>query len=226
MNWIDGGYLLSKTRYNENSIIAEFYTENYGKCSGLIFGATSKKIKNYLEIGNKVHLNHNSKNDSKLGYFKIEILKALTPLYFDNKKKLMCLSSAINLVRILTVESEKNIKIFELIDEFFLLLEKKDWIKNYILWELELLKLVGYDLELKNYINTEITENKNKYFVNINNKEKIIPNFLIDLDDKELDNNDLINGLNLVGDYMVKSILKPNNINYPFSRLNFVNLLK
>ena len=38
--------------------IVEFYTENHGKCSGLIFGATSKKIKNYLEIGNKFHLNY------------------------------------------------------------------------------------------------------------------------------------------------------------------------
>ena len=47
MIWQDKGYLLSKTKYNENSIIAEFFTENHGKCTGLIFGATSQKIKNY-----------------------------------------------------------------------------------------------------------------------------------------------------------------------------------
>ena len=46
MNWIDSGFLLSKNSYNENSIIAEIYTENHGKCSGIIFGASSKKIKN------------------------------------------------------------------------------------------------------------------------------------------------------------------------------------
>ena len=38
MNWDDKGYLLSKNRYNENSIIAEVFTENYGKISGIIFG--------------------------------------------------------------------------------------------------------------------------------------------------------------------------------------------
>ena len=48
MIWQNTGYLLSKIKYNENSIIAEFYTESYGKISGLIFGATSKKLKNYL----------------------------------------------------------------------------------------------------------------------------------------------------------------------------------
>ena len=53
MNWQDKGYLLSKNKYNENSVISEFYTENHGKISGIIFGGTSKKIKNYLFEGNK-----------------------------------------------------------------------------------------------------------------------------------------------------------------------------
>jgi DNA repair protein RecO (recombination protein O) len=36
----------------------------------------------------------------------------------------------------------------------------------------------------------------------------------------------LLNGLKLVGDYLDKTILKPNNINYPNSRLLFINSLK
>ena len=79
MNWKDNGYLLSKLKYNENSSIVEFFTENHGKCSGLIFGATSKKIKNYLEIGNKFHLQYYYKNDGRVGYFKIEIINAQSP---------------------------------------------------------------------------------------------------------------------------------------------------
>ena len=134
MNWIDSGFLLSKKRYNENSVIAEIYTENHGKCSGIIFGATSKKIKNYLQLGNKLHINHTFKIEGKIGYFKIEILKALTPLYFDNKEKLMCLSSAMNLIKLLTVESLENSNIFQLINEFFMFLTKKNCIKEYIFW--------------------------------------------------------------------------------------------
>ena len=59
MNWIDEGFLISKNRYNENSLITELYTKNHGKVSGIIFGGSSKKIKNYLQIGNKLHINHN-----------------------------------------------------------------------------------------------------------------------------------------------------------------------
>ena len=152
MNWNDIGFLLSKNKYNENSIIAEIYTENHGKCSGIIFGATSKRIKNYLQIGNLLHINYNYKNETKIGNFKVEILKAFSPLYFDYKKKLMCLSSAVNLIKLLTVESQENSKIFKLIYDFFLILKNKNWIKEYIFWELKLLKLVGYDLELDNLV--------------------------------------------------------------------------
>ena len=40
MIWQDRGYLLRKNKYNENSIIADFYTKDHGKISGIIFGAT------------------------------------------------------------------------------------------------------------------------------------------------------------------------------------------
>ena len=63
MRWQDKGYLLTLNKYNENSAIAEFFTENNGKINGVIFGANSKKIKNYLLIGNKFHINYNFKQD-------------------------------------------------------------------------------------------------------------------------------------------------------------------
>ena len=159
MNWNDIGFLLSKTKYSENSIIAEIFTQHHGKCSGLIFGATSNKVKNYLQIGNLLHLNNSVKNENKIGYFKVEILKAFTPLYFDNKKKLLCITSAINLLKILTVESQANLKVFNLIDNLFFILKNENWIQEYIYWELELLKLVGYDLELSNIVFKEKINN-------------------------------------------------------------------
>ena len=226
MNWNDSGFLLSKNKYNENSIIAEIFTENHGKCVGIIFGATSKKIKNYLQTGNMLHINHTYKNEGKIGYFKVEILKALSPLYFDNKKKLMCLSSAMHLIKLLTVELQENSKIFKLIDYFFIILTNKNWVKEYIFWELKLLKLVGYDLELNNIVNKEIINNKTTYYVQSNREKKIVPNFLVDLNNDELDNNNLLNGLKLVGDYLEKNILIPNNLNYPTQRLDFIKILK
>ena len=45
MNWIDEGFLISKNRYNENSLITELYTKNHGKVSGIILGVLQKKLK-------------------------------------------------------------------------------------------------------------------------------------------------------------------------------------
>ena len=73
MIWSDTGFLISKNKYNENSIISEIFTKNHGKTVGIIFGGTSKKVKNYLQIGNLLHINYNSKSDNRIGYFKLGI---------------------------------------------------------------------------------------------------------------------------------------------------------
>ena len=226
MNWIDEGFLINKNRYSENSLITELYTKERGKISGIIFGGTSKKIKNYLQIGNRLHVNYNSKSNNRIGYFKVEILNAYTPLYFDHKQKLSCISSATNLIKILTAESQVNIEVYDLIENLFLILKDKDWLKKYIFWELDLLKLLGYSLELENFVEKEIVENKTVYYASTSTEKKFVPNFLIE---KELDVSDLktlLTGLKLVGDFLDKTILKPNNLNYPNSRLLFINSLK
>ncbi|MDB2591456.1 DNA repair protein RecO [Candidatus Pelagibacter bacterium] len=226
MNWIDEGFLISKNRYSENSLIAEIFTKNRGKISGIIFGGTSKKIKNYLQIGNKLHINYSSKSENRIGYFKIEILNAYSPLYFDHKQKLSCITSATNLIKILTADSQSNIKVYQLIEKLFLILNNKDWLKNYIFWELDLLKVLGYDLELESLVEKDTIENKTVYYASSSTEKKYVPNFLIDKDIEVSDLKTLLNGLKLVGDYLDKTILKPNNLNYPNSRLLFINSLK
>ena len=226
MNWIDEGFLISKNRYNENSLIAEIFTQKYGKVSGIIFGATSKKIKNYLQIGNHLYVNYNSKSENKSGYFKVEIFEALSPIYFDNPQKLLCIISAMNLIKILTAEFQKNEKVYNLINDFYKILTLENWVNNYIFWELDLYKIVGYDLELKNLVNKKKINNEIQYYTQSSSQFKTVPNFLIDKDNQENDLDNLLKGLKLVGDFLEKTILKPNNINYPLSRQHFINNLK
>ena len=226
MTWDDEGFLISKNKYSENSLIVEIFTKNHGKTSGIIFGGTSRKIKNYLQLGNQLHLNYSSKAENRIGNFKIELLKAYAPIFFNNYRKLLCIFSAFQLIKILTAESQKNIKIYGLIENFYILLKKENWIRNYIFWELELFKIIGYDLELKNLVKKELINNEVKYLVKSTKEKKIVPNFLIDNNQDFLNEEILIDGLRLVGDYLEKSILRPNNINYPLNRLRFLNTFK
>ena len=57
-------------------------------------------------------------------------------------------------------------------------------------------------------------------------QKKIIPNFLVEKTQSIEDLETLKSGLKLVSDYLEKSILKPNNLNQPVSRIQFINTLK
>ena len=131
-----------------------------------------------------------------------------------------------NLVRLLTAESQSNTDIFKLIEKFYYIISNDQWLKDYIFWELELLKVLGFNLELNNLVTKELIDNKAIYVVKSKNEKKIVPNFLIDKDIHEKDLNTLLKGLRLVSDFLEKNILKPNNLIYPLSRTHFTDSLK
>ena len=227
MIWSDKGFLLSKLAFQENSIIANFYTKNHGKYSGIIYGATSKKIKNYLEKGNELYIEYNSKNEDSLGYFKVEIINPYTSKFFSDKTKLNCIVSTLELVKILTVEGQENINIYNLIDELFILLNKENWSCEYVFLELKLLKFIGFDLNIKDYCKHEIADNNKRYYIENSQKKMIVPNFLIeDHRANKISNKDIYNSLTLISEYMKKNIFIPNNINFPISRNIFINQFK
>ena len=113
-----------------------------------------------------------------------------------------------------------------MIDDFFNLLKKDDWIKDYIFWELELFKALGYDLQFKDLVDKKEIGNKYQYVAKSSIQKKVIPNFLVEKTQSTEDIETLKNGLKLVSDYLEKSILKPNNLNQPVSRIQFINTLK
>ena len=224
MNWQDKGYLLSLNKFNENSSIAEFYTENNGKIVGVIFGSSSKKIKSYLLIGNKFHINSKVKEDGRLGFLKVEIDEIKTPLYLENKKKLFCIIYCMNLIKILTVENEKNIEIYNLVEKLFKIIDLESWIVEFLYLELKILKSIGYDINFKDYVVYKNINGQTKYVVD--STQKIIPNFLIEKKIFPENLKDIYIGYSIVGDFLDKTIIKPNNKSFPSSRNDFVNLLK
>ena len=225
MNWQDKGFLLSNNKYNENSSIVEFFTKDHGKISGILFGSTSKKIKSYLLIGNKFHLNYSSKNENSTGSFKVEIDKVNTALYLDNKLKLSCIIYSIQIIKILTVENQSNIKIFELIENLYKILDDDNWLKRFVIWELDFFKLIGYEISFLDHVE-KVTKNNKTFYVSKNDNSKIIPNFLVNNHDSVQNNQEIVNALSITGDFLKKSILNDNDYSLPNSRINFENLIE
>ncbi len=224
MNWQDKGYLLSLNKYNENSSMAEFFTENNGKVVGVIFGSTSKKIKSYLLIGNKFHINSKLREDGRLGYLKVEIDEIKTPVYLENKRKLFCIIYCMNLIKILTVENESNIEIYYLLEKLFKIIDLDNWLVEFLYLELNILKSIGYDINFKDYVVNKNINGQLKHVVV--SSQKIIPSFLIDKKIIPDSIKDIYSGYTIVGDFLDKTIIKPNNKSFPSSRNDFINLLR
>ena len=189
------------------------------------FWSIFKKIKNYLQIGNELHLNYNSKSDDSFGYFKVEILKVNTPIFFAHKRSMYCINAALNLVKLLTVENQENISIYELIHKLFSILEEENWYISYVFWELDFLRLIGFDLDIKKYAKKE-NNGKDEFYINTNLKRIRVPKFLISIKEDNVNNQDIIDGLNLISEYLQTNLFLPNNINFPHQRKKFIDDFK
>ena len=85
---------------------------------------------------------------------------------------------------------------------------------------------LGYFLELKDLVDQKIIGNEIQYISKSTKDKKIIPNFLIDKNDNIENLDVLLSGLKIVSNYLEKTILNPNHMKQPVSRLNFINTLK
>ena len=148
MNWEGECYLLSKRKFRENANIINIFTQQKGKINGIVYGGNSRKIRNYLQISNKLFVFHSSKNENKIGYFKTELIKPISPLYFNDKKRTSALISLCSLLNILLPESQPNIRIYNSFENLIDSISLDSWIILYIHFELNLIKELGYDTNL------------------------------------------------------------------------------
>ena len=133
----------------------------------------------------------------------------------------------LDLIKILTVDGQKNFEIYNLIKKFFTIMNKENWKIEYVFWELDLLKYIGFDLNISDYCKYEINQNNDrKYFIKNSSKKLIVPNFLIEKDEFDISDRDIYEALILIAEYMKKNVFIPNNINLPLSRQNFINFFK
>ena len=216
MHWQDEGFLLSKNNFNENSIIIEVFTSRYGKYSGIVYGGSSRKQKRIFQIGNKIFLNWISKGSNNPGYFKVELIKPIAPLYFDDRKRIFTILSASSILKILLPERQNNHKIYESFNKMLIDLNSTQWIKKYIQWELFLIKELGFEINLSNHINGRKIS---KESILINNKIFNIPKLITSSNnDETIINKEIKEALIFNKNLLIENFILPNNLKFPIFR--------
>ena len=219
MNWEDEGYLLSKKKFRENAVIISVFTQNYGKINGIVYGGTSRKIKNYLQIGNKIFIMHNAKNRNKLGYLKTEIIEPISPRYFNDKKRSYLLLSITELLNSLLPDEENYKNIYLSLNNLIKSLENKNWPIIYSFWEVNLIKELGFGFK------TDKTSSKEDLIsINIDNVVYKVPRFIVNEEIPENFSKKTINqALSFTRNLLLNKFFLPNNLFLPRSRVVFEN---
>jgi recombinational DNA repair protein (RecF pathway) len=152
------GILLFSKLSSENNLYVKILTDKDEIITGLSFGGASKKNKNIYQVGYFLNIIINKNFPNSISG---ELSKPYYHNIFNDKYKLHGLLAIISLLNISIIEGQKVKGLFdssEKIIEFLLNAEK--WIIDYFLYLLNLLKLIGYDIDfhknsLNNYFNLE-----------------------------------------------------------------------
>ena len=178
MIWEDECYLLSKRKFRENANIINIFTKKKGKVDGIVYGGMSRKVKNYLQVSNKLFVSHTSKSESRIGYFKTELIKPVSPLYFNDKQRTSALISVCSLLNILLPDSQPNKKIYDSFEKLLNSINLENWIFLYIFFEINLIKELGYDTNLVEH-SSKNKSNEVFFKIKIDGCIYEIPNYLI-----------------------------------------------
>ena len=219
MYWNDEGYLLGKNNFDENSVIIEVFTLYHGKCSGIVYGGSSRKQKKILQKGNKILINWKSKGENKIGYFTTELIKPISPIFFDDKKRSICILSAASILKILLPTKQVNKNIYLTFEKMLNELNESHWINLYILWEISLIKQLGFEIDFLNSKNSNILFNdpsKTSY------SHLKIPNILLSESNKKLSNAEIREALIFNRKLFMENFIVPNKLKLP----SFRNILE
>ena len=155
------GILLFSKLSSENNLYVKILTDKDEIITGLIFGGSSKKNKNIYQVGYFLNIIIKNKNKNFPNNITAELSKPYYHNIFNDKYKLHGLLAIVSLLNISIIEGQKVNGLFDLSEKVIqILLNDEKWIIDYFLYLLNLLKLIGYDIDfyknsLNNYFNLE-----------------------------------------------------------------------
>lgn len=158
MNLESSGILIGIKPFNERDSVARIFTRDFGVLVGMLRGANVAK-KNKPLIGQVGNVVWNARLDSQLGVFHWAAEKNLAAPLMVDAVALMRMNAALELLRVLLPERESYDALY---DDTLVLMQTLLTDENaYLKWEINLLRGLGYALDLSRCSGCGKTENLN-----------------------------------------------------------------
>ncbi|WP_259779646.1 DNA repair protein RecO [Aestuariispira ectoiniformans] len=148
MEWVDEGIVLGLRRHGESSAILTAFTRRHGRHTGLVRGATSKRLRGVLQPGNRLQLSWRGRLEEHLGHFEVELLDSHAAALMLDAGKLAALTSACALIDFSLPERETHPQLYETLNSLAIALDHEAWAETYVKWEIGLLAELGFGLDL------------------------------------------------------------------------------
>jgi len=163
------GFVLRTLSYSESDLIVTFYSHNFGKLKGIAKGAkrSKKRFANVFEPFSLTNIIFTRKNRDMLAFIEsCDIIDHYHNIRQDMEKTLIA-SYFIDLTDHFSPEGKKNEEVFQLLQDFLLLLGRErasDAVVRF--FEMRLLKLAGFEPALDRCIvcKTPVTNGNAYYF--------------------------------------------------------------
>ncbi len=224
MKFNDQGIIISQKKYGENSLIVKVFSREHGVYRGFINSAKSGKNKAIFQIGNLISFEFRARSEENLGQFTaVDLVKSYCSQIMFDRFKLDCVNSLFSIIDHCFLERESHQMLFEKLVTFLQKIieedEAKNFLTDYIKFELKILKTLGYGIDLSSCVVTNSTVDL--AFVSpksaravcfeagkpYQNKLLKLPNFLTD-NAVEVSTKDLRDGLRLSGYFLEKFIFE------------------
>ena len=160
MEWRDEGILLWVRRHGEKNAVIEALCARHGRHAGLVRGGASKSMASLLQPGSQLSLEWNARLAEHLGTYKIDLIKSRAATIMTNRSALACLNVISGLLVQFLPEREPNEKIYAATLDLVDALAEADpmWPYRYASWELKLLEVLGFGLDLSRCASTGTTD--------------------------------------------------------------------
>ncbi len=153
------GILISLRAFNERDAIARVFTRDFGVLVGMLRGANVAK-KNRPLVGQVGAVSWNARLDSQLGMFHWEAEKNLAAPIMMNSDALVAMNAAFEILSTLLPEREEYRGLYDETLGLLGALGCGDY-GAYLAWEINLLRDLGYALDLSKCSGCGVTESLN-----------------------------------------------------------------
>lgn len=165
MKFTDTGIIISQKNYSENSAIVKIFSQNHGIYRGFVNSPKSKKNQAIFQIGNLISFEWRCRNEDGLGnFYYSDLIKSFAAKIIFDRLKLSCCSSIFSIIESCFLEHENHHDLFNKMQEFLYKIsseksDQKSFVGDYIKLELQILKALGYGVDLSSCVVTDSTAN-------------------------------------------------------------------